>query len=185
VDGVLPDAISWRSRTPNPERVPAPQGCVGMSSVVRDAVASDLDGLREIYRRSSLSNDGDAVKLLAHPDALVWSDTARLEQRVRVAVCEGLVVGFATTADEDDVIELDDLFVEPESMRRGIGTDLILDVVETARHRGARRVEVTANDHALDFYTTAGFVRDGVIETRFGPGIRMHLDVGPPHSGSV
>jgi GNAT superfamily N-acetyltransferase len=150
-----------------------------MRSVVRDALASEIDIVREIYRRSSLSNDGDAPNLLAHPDALVWSGTALHEHRVRVAERDGRVVGFATTVDGDGVLELDDLFVEPDSMRRGVGRDLIVDLVSNARQRGARRVEVTANDHAMDFYATVGFVRDGVIETRFGPGMRMHLDVGP------
>ena len=153
-----------------------------MKLLVRDAGAADVEVLRDIYRRASLSNDGDAPNLLAHPEALVWSVTALVEGRVRVAEHEGRVVGFATTVDGAGVAELDDLFVEPESMRRGVARELILDAASTARLRGARRIEVTANDHALDFYLNVGFVRDGVIETQFGPGIRMHLDVGPTAS---
>ena len=150
-----------------------------MGALVRDAKPTEIDALREIYRRASLPNDGDADNLLAHPDVLVWPDVALVEGRVRAAEQGGRVVGFATTVVEGAyAIELDDLFVEPEFMRRGVGRDLILDVVSIAKRRGARRVEVTANDHALAFYTSVGFVRDGVVETRFGPGIRMHLDVG-------
>ena len=43
---------------------------------------------------------------------------------------------------------------------------------------GVQRIEVTGNDHALAFYQRAGFVIDGVAQTRFGPATRMHLDVG-------
>ena len=36
---------------------------------------------------------------------------------------------------------------------------------------------VIANPHALAFYEAVGFVADGLVPTRFGPGHRMHLDV--------
>ncbi len=44
---------------------------------------------------------------------------------------------------------------------------------------GAGRVEVTANPHALVFYGKAGFIAGHEVQTRFGPGLRMHIDVTP------
>jgi hypothetical protein len=44
-----------------------------MSLSIRTAARADLDQLRDIYRRSSLHNDGDRVALLAHPEALVFA----------------------------------------------------------------------------------------------------------------
>ena len=76
--------------------------------------------------------------------------------------------------------ELDGLFVEPEHMRRGIGRQLIEDAVTIARRRRRPRIEVTANPTALEFYAALGFVTDGEAPTRFGPAIRMHLDLTPP-----
>jgi GNAT superfamily N-acetyltransferase len=90
------------------------------------------------------------------------------------------VVGFATTAVAGDVFELEDLFVDPDWTRQGIASDLVHDVVRTARAHGAARIEVTANDHAGAFYEHVGFVRDGAATTQFGPAHRMHLEVGPP-----
>jgi GNAT superfamily N-acetyltransferase len=75
--------------------------------------------------------------------------------------------------------ELEDLFVDPDWMQRGVGRELVLDAVAIARAKGVPRIEVTANGHALAFYEKVGFVLDGVVETRFGPGSRMHLDVLP------
>jgi GNAT superfamily N-acetyltransferase len=150
--------------------------------VIRWAVPADLDVLRDVYRRSSLWNEGDRDVLLANPDALVF-DGARLhEQRTRVATVDGVVVGFATTIPPEsgvaaDVLELEDLFVDPDWMRRGIGLALVADAVATARARGAARIEVTANPHALAFYGQAGFVPSGSIETRFGPAARMRLEI--------
>ena len=85
---------------------------------------------------------------------------------------DGRIVGFATLLGA----ELEDLFVDPAWMRRGIGRALLLDAVAVARAQGLERVEVTANPHALPFYERVGFVPDGTVETDFGPGTRMHRD---------
>ena len=144
--------------------------------VIRFAVPNDVDILRDVFRRSSLSNEGDRPALLAHPDVLVFDDAPVREQRTRVAVTGGRIVGFSTTRAVGDFLELDDLFVDPEWMRRGVGTELVRDMVATARSGNFGRVEVTANEHARAFYESVGFVFDGMTQTRFGPGLRMHLD---------
>ena len=79
--------------------------------------------------------------------------------------------------------ELEDLFVDPDWMRRGIATELLLDALAHARERGVARIEVTANGHALAFYESVGFVWDGMSETQFGRGHRMHIDVPLSPSG--
>ena len=122
-------------------------GCEAMDSLVRNAVPGDLEALRALYRRSSLSNEGDRASLLAHPDALVWSDRALHEHRTRVAIRDHHLVGFATTIDIDTGIELEDLFVDPDWMRRGVARDLILESV--------------------------GFVQGMPVDTLLGSGIRM------------
>jgi GNAT superfamily N-acetyltransferase len=144
---------------------------------VRDAVPGDIAVLRDVFRRSSLSNDGDRAKLLAHPEVLEFSDLAVTEGRVRAAVDDDGIVGFATWLPTASALELEDLFVDPDRMRLGAGRALVQDVVETARHRGAARVEVTANQHARAFYVKVGFVVDDYVQTTFGPALRMHLDV--------
>ena len=145
---------------------------------VRTAVADDLPLLRALFRRSSLSNPGDAQALLAHPDALVLPDTEVLAGRTRLALDpDGTVVGFATVVGAGPARELEDLFVDPDHQRRGVGALLVTDAVSLARHDGAVRLEVTANPHASRFYEHCGFERDGEVATELGPGIRMHLDL--------
>ena len=146
---------------------------------IRDALPSDMSALRDVFRRSSLSSHGDPMNLLAHPDALELSDLAVTEGRTRTAVADGGIVGFAALLSAGDTAEIEDLFVDPEWMRRGIGRALVLDLIAIARSRGARRVEVTANEHALAFYERVGFAAGHETETRFGPAPRMHLEVMP------
>jgi len=146
---------------------------------IRVAVAADMAALDDVYRRSSLSNVGDRANLLAHEDALTLSEIPVVEQRVRVAVVDGRIVGFATLLVNGQVGELEDLFVDPDWIRRGVGRALVGDTVAAARAEGVTRIEVTANSHARAFYETMGFVRDGVSETRFGLADRMRLDLVP------
>jgi GNAT superfamily N-acetyltransferase len=151
-----------------------------MTFVIRDAVPADLAALRQVYRRASLSNDGDRMNLLANPDALEWGGLGGDDRRTRVAATDGGgIAGFVTSLPAGDALELDDLFVDPGWMRQGAARALVLDVVTHARNQGIRRIEVTANEHALVFYGKAGFIADHEVQTRFGPGIRMHLDVAP------
>jgi GNAT superfamily N-acetyltransferase len=147
--------------------------------LIRAAVPGDMTALRDVFRRSSLSNDGDRENLLAYPDALELSDLAVTQGRTRAAVADDGIVGFATWLSAGDAMEVEDLFVDPERMRQGFGRALVLDLIAIARGRGVRRVEVTANQHALAFYEEVGFLVSHEVETRFGPAPRMHLDVMP------
>jgi hypothetical protein len=39
-------------------------------------------------------------------------------------------------------------------------------------------MEVTSNLEAVGFYKKIGFVADGPADTRFGPAVRMHIEIG-------
>ena len=143
--------------------------------LIRTADASDLDDLTQVFRSASLSNEGDRANLLAHPEFLELNDEAISEQRLRLAEIDGVTVGFATTLPAGHDIELEDLFVHPDWMRKGVATRLIADVVNRARDAGARRVAVTANPHAMAFYLRVGFSGSDQVETDFEPGTLMFL----------
>jgi ribosomal protein S18 acetylase RimI-like enzyme len=145
---------------------------------IRLALHADLPALRDIYRSASLSNSGNVAALLAHPEVLILSDESIRAGRSRVATSTSdQIVGFATTLRVGRVLELEDLCVDPDWMRRGVGSHLLRAVVAIAARADVQRVEVTANPHALAFYENVGFIHDGELETRFGAGMRMHLDV--------
>lgn len=142
---------------------------------LRTAVPSDIEMLTGVFRRASLSNEHDRAYLLAHSDALEVSGDGVLDGRTTVAVdLSGSIVGFASYFITEDVIELEDLFVDPQWMRHGIGRTLVLGIAAAARELGFDRLEVTANPHALEFYERTGFVADGVVDTEFYPAPRMH-----------
>lgn len=143
--------------------------------MIRLGTPADLPAAAQVYRRASLSNAGDRDNLLAHPEYLILGPAGLAEGRTLVAEEDGSLVGFATWAQTAGTIELEDLFVDLGYMRRGIATALISRTVEVLRARGAERLEVTANPHALGFYRAAGFTDCGVADTEFGSAPRMVL----------
>jgi N-acetylglutamate synthase-like GNAT family acetyltransferase len=144
---------------------------------IRAACAGDLPALRDVFRRSSLSNAGDRDLLLARPEVLELPDEGITEGRTQVAVgADGQIRGFMTVRPlEPGVLEIEDLFVDPSCMRTGVGSRLVEDLLATASRLGVSRIEVTANPHADAFYRHVGFVRGRDTETRLGGAPRMYL----------
>jgi GNAT superfamily N-acetyltransferase len=126
--------------------------------VIRLGTSADLAAATSVYRRASLSNAGDRDNLLAHPEYLILGPEGLAEGRTHVAEEDGSLVGFATWIEIAGTIELEDLFVDPGNMRRGIAAALINRIVDVLRARGVERLEVTANPHALGFYRAVGFI---------------------------
>jgi|1186.fasta_scaffold316594_2 GNAT superfamily N-acetyltransferase len=149
-----------------------------MAILIRVAEAYDEPALGRIFRRASLSNPGDRAALIAHPEALRLPDDLLARGRTWVAAADGVIVGFASSRPtEPGVLELDDLFVDPDARRKGAARQLILRIVTAAASEHVDRIDVTANPHAYDFYRAAGFVAGAPTETELGAGERMHLDV--------
>ncbi len=68
-----------------------------------------------------------------------------------------------TLSSSADWAEITELYVQPASRRRGVGTALVEAAVEAARDRGCTELHLLvdpANSAALAFYETAGFCRD-------------------------
>lgn len=152
---------------------------------IRPALPGEQLALEALQLRASLIWERYRADLAAHPDAIALDPGAIEQLRVRVASAAGEVVGFAEfSVTSDQEWELEGLFVEPDLMRRGIGSELVADVLDLARERGVGRVAVIAQPGLAAFYERCGFVLEGEAQTRFGPAPRMAADLadqsGPP-----
>jgi GNAT superfamily N-acetyltransferase len=147
---------------------------------IRSADAHDLPAINDVFRRSSLSNERDRELLLAHPEVLELTHASLSVGWTRVAIYEGRVVGFATSLVRGHALELDALFVDPDRMRQGIATALLMDAVSIAREHSVDRIEVTGNGHAMGFYEASGFEAIGIVDTPLGvPASRLRRSVSP------
>jgi GNAT superfamily N-acetyltransferase len=136
---------------------------------IREGRESDFERLRAI-----------AVEAKAHwgyDRALVeeWAQGGDFEPEslrrrlVYVAEEDGRPVGWAALIPRGEVGWLEDLWVEPAWIGRGLGRALFEHVATEARQRGARRLEWEAEPNAQGFYRHMGaaYRRDSE-ETEWG-----------------
>jgi lactoylglutathione lyase len=179
-DGHLLEYLAMLDEPPDPERrITTWSEWNAGRTRIRDAVSDEATALEALQRRSSDVWEEYREQLAAHPDAIEPPHQAIAEGRVRVAVDgSGRRLGFSVVlAAENGRCELDDLFVEPDSMGLGVGRLLVDDAAGRAAAAGAGRLDVIANPNALGFYERVGFRVTGDMSTRFGPGIRMSLEL--------
>jgi GNAT superfamily N-acetyltransferase len=81
---------------------------------------------------------------------------------VFVADSVGLAVGWASLIPKGEVGWLEDLWIDPGSMGKGVGSNLFRRVADEAKALGARRMEWEAEPNAIGFYEKMGarYVRD-------------------------
>ena len=139
---------------------------------IRMARSDEREALEALQRRASLALGEYNEQLEAHPDAIELPIEQIVRGEVIVAELDGRVAGFAAVLIDDDIAELDGLFVEPEHWRQGIGAALVNVAVHEARRQGLA-MTVVANPSAREFYEKCGFTVEGEAQTRFGPALRM------------
>lgn len=149
---------------------------------------TDLAAVGHVFREASLHWDDTRDWLLARPE-LLQVDGADVLSRVAVVAVvaerDDEVVGFASyAAAGGGRAELEDLFVLPEHMGRGIGRELVVAIEDAATTAGLTVIDVTANANALGFYEAVGFRVVGTAATAGGPAPRMALVLDTaPHAG--
>jgi len=151
---------------------------MGSGYTIRPARAEDQPVLLAIVWKTVMASERDRDTLLAHPEAV----QVPLEQLTPATACvaeaAGSLAGFAVVLPRPDGdAELDGLFVDPAMQRLGIGRRLVERTKALARAMGAPTLHVVANDDALAFYRSVGFVETGVTETQFGSAPLMQLEL--------
>lgn len=73
-----------------------------------------------------------------------------------VAVDDETVIAFYTLQDKNGIAWLENLWVMPEQIGRGIGKELFLHAVSLARRRGYKSLQLEADPNAIGFYEKMG-----------------------------
>ena len=97
------------------------------------------------------------------------------EHPVVVAEEGGRVLGFYALNHARYEIELDLLFVEPGSLRRGVGRALLDHALDAARTLGHRELYVESDPGAEAFYLRMGGTRIGTVTSTVEAGRRLPL----------
>ena len=130
---------------------------------IREAVASEAGSLSAL-----------ALEAKAHwgysPEAIEsWRDQLRVSpadvasKPIYVAAINGEVVGFYSLVRTERAWKLDNLWVAPQFMHRGVGRALLAHALEVAFRGGASSVTVDADPNAESFYLSCGAARCGEV----------------------
>ncbi|MFE4520035.1 GNAT family N-acetyltransferase [Kitasatospora sp. NPDC056783] len=92
-----------------------------------------------------------------------------------VAEDDGRVLGFAALSGTPPTGSLDQLFVEPESIGRGVGRALFERARERAGALGLRRFLIESDPNAEPFYLAMGAARIGGVPSGSIPGRELPL----------
>ena len=109
-----------------------------------------------------------------------YTDEALARDNVYVAEADGRAVAWAALRrKDDDACWLEDLWVEPEWIGKGVGTELFELCRERARELGATRLEWEAEPNSVGFYEKRGgrVVDDSRIGSWGRPIPLMELDL--------
>ncbi len=103
-----------------------------------------------------------------------WAAALDLSREIWVAEVDGEIVGWAgVLPPADGACELDDLWVEPGSIGRGIGSLLFEHALERARTLGARALRWEADPNAVGFYERMGAATVGTATGSLGRELPM------------
>jgi N-acetylglutamate synthase-like GNAT family acetyltransferase len=130
---------------------------------LRPAASGDYERVRELTLESKAHWGYDRDFVRSWAEGLTFeSDRERW-----VAEVEGEIVAWAALVPPSDgVAVLDDLWVDPAWMGRGLGSRLFRVAADRARELGAKRLEWGAEPNSVGFYEKVGGrkLRDHVTE---------------------
>jgi|FEC22Drversion2_1045045.scaffolds.fasta_scaffold00738_25 GNAT superfamily N-acetyltransferase len=127
--------------------------------IIRPALPDESPALHALAVRSKAHWGYDAAFMARAAPALALRPDQFAAGRVLVAEGAGGLVGVAAVLppDGEGVAEIDQLFVDPPAMGRGIGRALLLAALDLARAEGARAVRLLSDPQARPFYERHGF----------------------------
>jgi GNAT superfamily N-acetyltransferase len=133
------------------------------SFLIRAARPDEGERLREIATASKAHWGYDLNFVRRWAARGDFSANGLREKEVNVAEADGRLVAWAALIPRGDLIWLDDLWVEPEWIGKGVGSVLFRWALERGRALGGKRLEWQAEPNSVGFYEKLGgrYLRDG------------------------
>ena len=138
-----------------------------MNIHVTRARGSDAGELRRVAIQSK-SHWGYPAEWLARFAAQFELTPEQVESRPCYCIRDGRILAWYSLKPSGTIAILDDLWVVPGEIGRGLGRTLFEHALERARALGALRLEWEADPNAVPFYLHMGGLVTGDVETSMG-----------------
>jgi GNAT superfamily N-acetyltransferase len=142
---------------------------------LRPGRPSEAGALTALALRSKAHWGYDEAFMAACRDELTVRPGDTAGGRAVVAEEDGRILGFTTLSGEPPEGALGMMFVEPDTMGRGVGGLLFEHTVTRARRLGFETLTIDADPNAEPFYTAMGAVRIGATPSGSIPGRELPL----------
>ncbi len=147
--------------------------------IIRKARPEEAVDLTALAMRSKAHWEYDATFMERVRDALTQTPEKLAGPLAFVAEDEDGVAGFYAFCNIDGRLFLDDMWVDPTRIGRGVGKALWRHAVETAGSAGHAAFLIESDPNAEGFYLKMGAVRAGTIKSssqRVLPLLRYDID---------
>ena len=148
------------------------------SHSIREAQPNEASALSELAFRSKAHWGYSPAFMEACRDELTIkpSQLGTENYQCFVAVDGDLILGYYSLEDQTQgVYELDALFVDPPYIGAGVGRSLIQHALQNLAERGAMRLIIQGDPHAVSFYEAAGAEQIGTRPSGSMPGRDLPL----------
>lgn len=146
------------------------------ATTIRRAIPDDKDFIWSVRTRAIAGIRGNHY---SRKELEKWSTVPMPEQFDETIHTKAFLV-----AETDDVIvghgfldketgEIDAKFVDPNSQRRGVGTQLLIALEKIARDSGLASLHLSATLNAVEFYEAAGFTELNVSKYQHPSGFEL------------
>ena len=130
---------------------------------IREAAPSEAAALSSLALEAKAHWGYSRETLESWKDQLEISSADVASRPTYVGSIGGNVVAFYSLAPSGTTWELDNLWVAPQFMNRGLGRALLAHALEAAFRGGASSVTVDADPNAESFYLSCGAIRYGEV----------------------
>lgn len=155
--------------------IPKPPTSIWSEIVLKPIEQNDLESINNLfyiskkhwgYSEEILKNFFDKYMLSVNdiqtPAYALWTES-------------GDPIGFMSTLKTNNDFWLDNLFVHPSYMGRGVGSYLFQKAVEIADHSGYDSLKLMADPHTNIFYKKMGCTQVDTVDSSYAPSMKQNI----------
>lgn len=146
--------------------------------IIRPARLDELSALSDLCLRSKSLWDYEPAFLEGCRTPLTIHPADLTTDHVMVAEEGSLIFGVVQLGIEGDEAELEKLFIDPQSVGKGVGKLLLEWAMDKARSAGAKRMMLASDPYAEPFYRKYGAQQIGAVPSEVDPDRSLpHMEI--------